>query len=449
MERHSDHLRALRKKKRIRHWLMASVILLVFLGGIAAGLLLHQGLANQETAEDAQSVLQHQTQPNVPETDPPAHPTQTTAPTTTEPAEETVPATLPPQVDAVQAVMDTMTLKEKICQLFMVSPEALTDTEVITTAQMTLADDLAEYPVGGIILFRQNLVDRQQCQTLIADYQSLSRIPLLVGVDEEGGTVSRLGNNSAMGVTRFPSMAEIGASGDKTAAYQVGYTLGTELAELGFNLDFAPVADVNTNPNNPVIGERAFSSDPATAAKMVAACVRGFEAANMPSTLKHFPGHGDTSTDSHLGYASSEQTLDELRETEFLPFLAGLEAGSPIVMMGHISLPNVTGDGTPASLSAKVVTDILRTELGFAGVIITDAMNMGAVTEHYTPGEAATAAIIAGCDLILMPEDLPQAIAAIEEAIESGTITTARIDESVRRIIAMKLEYGILGDEFQ
>ena len=165
-------------------------------------------------------------------------------------------------------------------------------------------------------------------------------------------------------------------------------------------------------------------------------------------TLKHFPGHGDTTEDSHLGYASSNATLDSLRTRELLPFSSGIAAGAPVIMVGHISLPKITGDNTPASLSPVIITDLLRTELGFTGLIITDAMNMGAITENHSAGDAAVLAIAAGCDLILMPEDLPQAAKALHDAVEAGIIPAGRIDESVRRILAMKLAYGILGDQF-
>ncbi len=448
MDNRPDHLRVLRWKRKLRQFLAAVVIFLVFLGGIAAGVLLHQGFRDSRPDDEARSALHTQSQPEVTETDPTEPTTEPTQAPTEAPTETTAPTTLPPEVDTVQSIMDTMTMEEKLCQLFVVAPESLSGSEAITAAPESLADDLLRYPVGGIVLFGQNLVDREQTATLIAAHQELSRIPLFVGVDEEGGMVSRLGANAQMGVTHFPAMLDIGATGDLSRAYQVGYTLGTELLDLGFNLDFAPVADVLTEEDNTVIGNRAFSTDADLASQMVSACVQGFQEAGLMSSLKHFPGHGNTSTDSHLGYAAAERTLEELRQTEFLPFTAGIEAGAPVVMVGHISLPKVTGSDIPSSLSPMVITDILRTELGFTGLIVTDAMNMGAVTEHYTSGEAAVLAITAGCDLILMPEDLPQALNALQEALENGTITAARIDESVRRILTMKLEYGILGDQF-
>ncbi len=237
---------------------------------------------------------------------------------------------------------------------------------------------------------------------MLDNLQSFSKIDVFTGVDEEGGTVSRIGSNPAMGTTSFPPMYTIGETKDPNKAYHVGYTIGSECTELGFNLDFAPVADVYSNPENTVIGHRAFSSDANTAAEMVAACVRGFTASGMLCTLKHFPGHGDTLTDSHYGAASTNKTLEELRTTEFLPFESGIQAGAEFVMVGHILTPNITDSSTPASLSPDMIA-ILRNELQFDGIIITDAMNMEAVTDYYSPAEAAVKAIQAGDDMCLTP----------------------------------------------
>ncbi len=446
MDKTPQHIRTLNRKRRIRQVLAGLVIFLVFLGGISAGLLLHRGILDSLTPDDAQRAnpLPPQTLSPVTITKAPLT-VDSTAPTEAESTPPTEDFTIPPEVDTVQAIMDTMTLEEKIYQLFVVTPEALTGNEVVTTAEDRLADDLLRFPVGGIVLFGQNLQTREQTTALISAHQSFSRIPLFVAVDEEGGAVSRLGSNPNMDVTPFPPMGEIEGLSD---AYHVGLTLGSELSALGFNLDFAPVADINSNPENPIIGDRSFGHDAGTVSQLLEACVSGFQESGLMCTLKHFPGHGDTTEDSHLGYASSNATLDSLRTRELLPFSSGIAAGAPVIMVGHISLPKITGDNTPASLSPVLVTDLLRTELGFTGLIITDAMNMGAITENHSSGDAAVLAIAAGCDLILMPEDLPQAAKALHDAVEAGIIPADRIDESVRRILAMKLAYGILGDQF-
>lgn len=346
--------------------------------------------------------------------------------------------------EAAQMLLENMTLHEKVCQLFIVTPEELTGISgTATVGGATTQAALRNYPVGGLVYFAGNILTPDQCTSMIENTQSFSQLGLFIAVDEEGGTVARIGRNSAMGTTSFPNMATVGAQG-VSAAYNVGLTIGSEIAQFGFNLDFAPVADVNTNPDNPVIGSRAFSSDAEEAADLVASAVQGFRDGGILCCLKHFPGHGDTATDSHYGLAETAKTLDELRETEFLPFQAGIDAGAELVMVGHISTPNITGDSVPASLSSYMVTDILRGELGFDGLVVTDSLSMEAITDQYGSGEAAVLAVQAGVDLLLMPEDLSAAVSALENAVADGTVSESRIDESVLRILIVKLEYGII-----
>ncbi len=418
---------------------VTSCLLALLLLGSAAGCA--GNVAETEDAEKPQNSIQvtHRAQTSEEPEETSAQPAETEIPET-EPAAEPTPAQ-----SQAQTLLEGMTLREKVMQLFIVTPEQLTGgTEAVTQADEALKAGLEQYPVGGIIFFAQNLTDRAQITALLSDCQADSEIGLFLSVDEEGGTVSRLGSNSATGVTAFPNMGSIGAAGEPSRAQEVGATLGGELLALGFNLDFAPVADVNSNPDNPVIGNRAFSDDPDTAAEMVAACVEGFREAGLLCTLKHFPGHGDTATDSHYGLAETEKTLDELEECELIPFQAGIDAGADLVMVGHISVPNVVGDETPASLSADIVTGLLREELGFDGLIVTDSLSMEAITDLYAPGEAAVLAVQAGVDLLLMPEDLDAAVEGILDAVERGTVTEERLDESVLRILTVKEEQDIL-----
>lgn len=413
--------------------------------GIAAGLLVAAAclaalalfLGNLYTPKSLAPLLSAPT-----ETAPPP-PMETEA---TRPSVETEPPTEPPETvplrERAEAILASMTRKEKIAQLFVVRPETLTGLE--TQSLENLPQLLEAQSVGGILLFSKNVENPEQCAALIRDFQAASPLPLLVAVDEEGGAVSRLASNPAMNMTQFPAMGQVGKSRDRLEAYRVGLTIGSEIRALGFNLDFAPVADVNTNPDNPVIGDRAFHSDPEVAADLVSACVFGFYDAQVVSCLKHFPGHGDTAADPHHGYAETLRTLEQLEETELLPFRAGLNAGCPMVMVGHIACPMVTGDTTPASLSPLIVQNLLRGELGFQGVVVTDALEMDAIAELYPGGEAAVLALEAGCDLLLLPENLPEAMAAVETAMGDGRITQARLDDSVRRILELKLEYGII-----
>lgn len=377
-------------------------------------------------------------------------PDDDTAETTEPPADEdpsTSDGTGTTPTDLADQILAGMTLHEKLCQLFCITPEQLTGVGTAIQAGETTRQALEEYPVGGLVYFSQNIDTPEQITTMLQNTQSYAKIPLFLGVDEEGGTVSRVAANPNMGLENFPAMGQIGATGDTEQAYLVGSTIGGYLRDLGFNLDFAPVADVNSNPNNTVIGQRAFSSDALVASQMVATAVQGFTDSGILCCLKHFPGHGDTATDSHLGYAQTDKTLQEMEQLEFLPFVSGIDAGAPMVMVGHITAPNVTDDGLPASLSAEFITGILRQQLGFTGVVTTDALNMGAITQSYSPGEAAVAAISAGVDLLLMPEDFQEALNGLTFAVEDGTISESRIDESVLRILRAKIDTGILTGE--
>lgn len=412
---------------------------LILAAGLAA-LLWGCGSSRAEPALP-EPVTSVEPEPPAPETPEPEPEAETPGPEPEEPEAEPEPEKSP-----VEELLSSLTLHEKICQLFLVTPEQLTGVDRATAAGETTRQALEDYPVGGLIYFADNLRTREQVTEMLANTQSFAPIGLFLAVDEEGGAVARVAKNPEMDVPAFPPMLTVGADGTD-AACEVGRTIGGYLAELGFNLDFAPVADVYTNPENTVIGDRAFSTDPAEAAELVAAAVEGFKNSGILCTLKHFPGHGDTAADSHTGAAFSQRTLEELREAEFLPFRSGIDAGAPVVMTGHISLPAVTGTDVPASLSPEIVTGLLREELGFEGLCVTDSLQMAAVTDFYSPGEAAVLALQAGNDLILMPEDFAAAYQGVLEAVESGELTEARIDESVARILRVKLEQGILSPD--
>lgn len=373
----------------------------------------------------------------------------TQAPPETEPPEPTEPPVQEPQLTEAEKqameILATMTQEEKVYQLFMVTPEQLTGWGgTVTVTGETSRNAIASKPVGGIIYFSPNLETREQTISMISGLQEASKLGLFISVDEEGGPVVRIADNPNMGTTYFPAMGKI--SGVEKA-YEVGAVTGAEIKELGFNLDFAPVADVFSNPNNKVIGNRAFSSDPKIAAQLVEACTKGFRDSGVLCTLKHFPGHGDTGTDSHYGAAESNKTLEELEACEFLPFKAGIAAGANVVMMGHVTLPNVTQEDLPATLSHEIVTGILREKLGYEGLVITDAMNMGAITNHYSSGEAAVLALNAGVDMILMPNDLNDAVKGVLKALEEGKLTQEQLDEKVLRILQIKIEAGIIKAE--
>lgn len=347
--------------------------------------------------------------------------------------------------DAVEAKLAAMTLREKVGQLFWVRPETLDfsrNPEKKTLTQ-SMRRNLEQYPVGGIVVFKKNIQDENQLSSLIADFQNTSQIPMIVAVDEEGGSVARLANHEAFSLPKYKSAREIGETGDPEQARQMGRTIGGYLRFYGFNLDFAPVADVDSNPANPVIGRRAYSTDAQQTAQMVAAAVEGFHETGMLCTVKHFPGHGDTGQDSHYGTATSYKTWEEMKAMEMLPFEAGIAAGADVVMTAHITTPNATTDGLPASLSYTMITERLRGELGFQGVIVTDALEMNAIKNHFTPAESAVAALRAGVDVLLMPSDLRAAFDGVVQAVEDGTLSEERLNESVRRILTLKQKAGL------
>ena len=372
---------------------------------------------------------------------------ETTVPLQTETPETTTPETTAPPTteapDPAEALLASMTLREKVGQLFIVRPEALAGEKTVLTDATAAA--LERYPVGGFALFAENISDPVQLKGLNAALTDACGIAPFLAVDEEGGSVARIGNHDAFDVPRYRSAASVGSSGDPRDALLMGDAIGGYLAEYGFNMDFAPVADVNTNPNNPVIGSRAFSSDPETAAQMAGAMADGLRQNGVIPVYKHFPGHGDTAQDSHVGLAVTHKTEEQMLECEWLPFL---EAGPlECVMVAHVAAPELTGDMTPATMSHEIVTGILREKLSFSGLVITDSLEMGAVTEAYTSGEAALAALKAGCDILLMPVDLAEAFEAVLAAVENGEYPVEELDGTVLRILRFKMESGILSPE--
>lgn len=328
-----------------------------------------------------------------------------------------------------------MPIETKVAGLFMVTPESITGVKTATKAGDGTQEALNQYAVGGLIYFGQNILDKEQITTMLSSTASKSSYPIFLAVDEEGGDVSRVAN-SKVEVTKVDDMAAIGAGGDASKAAEAGATIGSYLKEIGFNVDFAPVADVAVEGS--ALGNRSFGSDPQMVGEMVAGAVGGIEGAGVSACLKHFPGLGSTTEDTHDGRVEITKSLEEMRASDFVPFRAGIEAGADFVMVSHVAAPALDEDNVPSSLSKKVITDFLRGELGFEGVVITDALDMTAITEYYPPEEAAVMALEAGADMLLMPEDFEKAYNAVLAAVQDGTISEERIDESLDRIYRVK-----------
>ena len=334
-----------------------------------------------------------------------------------------------------------MTLHEKVCQLFFVTPEQFSLEERVYKANKKFLRAFSRFPVGGIILFAPN-IRKKEVAALNAGMQeaalAANRIGLFIGVDEEGGGVSRLANRLRL-PEKQPAPALIGTP---ERALESGQVIGKYLSEYGFNLDFAPVADVRSDVPGAEITVRSYGSDPEAVSRMVAAFVDGLHEQGIIPVLKHFPGHGAVSGNTHTGTGISEKNADELRASDFLPFIAGIRADAEMIMISHQTAVKIDPD-SPASLSAAVIS-LLRDELGFEGVIITDALRMDAVHDSYGTGEACVRALEAGADMLLLPYNFTVAYESILQAVEDGRLTEKRIDGSVVRILTLKDKYGLL-----
>ena len=335
----------------------------------------------------------------------------------------------------VDSLLATLTLRERVGQLvfpWLLGDYAALDGETLE-ATLQAVDSLG---IGGIIISIGSPLDVAAKLNIL---QRRSRLPLLIAADLEYGTGMRL-----QGGTAFPPAMGLGAGGGELDAYELGRITALEAHAVGIHLTFSPVADVNNNPRNPIINTRSFGEDPAAVARLVAAYVRGAREHGLFTTAKHFPGHGDTGTDSHIAVPVAPGCWDRLDTLELVPFRAAIAAGVTAVMTAHVALPCLdSADPVPATLSPAATHGLLRDSLGFEGLVVTDALVMGAIVERFGPGESAVRAFLAGSDLLLMPADLRAAVDAMVAAVESGRIPRERLNQSVRRVLALKVEAGV------
>src|SRR3989454_1138786 len=338
-----------------------------------------------------------------------------------------------PQPVATDAVLAKLTTRQKVAQL--VVPWLGGNYMALDDSAFQIATRWIDtLEVGGIIISVGSPYDiAAKLNTL----QRRSKLPLLVSADLEWGAAMRV-----VGATAFPYIMATGATGDERDAYTIGRVAALEGRAVGIHVNFAPDADVNNNPLNPIINTRSFGEDPRAVARLVRAYVRGLQDNGMLATLKHFPGHGDTDADSHLGLPTIRVDYARLDSVELVPFRAGIDAGAQVVMSAHIAFPAFTGE-TPATLSAAMLTGVLRDSLKFKGLVVTDALQMGAIVAKYGAGEAAVRAFEAGSDLLLMPADPDSAIASMLVALQTGRLSGARLDSSVSRVLAIKRQLGL------
>ncbi len=365
--------------------------------------------------------------------------------------------------EAIKAIIDKMTPEQKVAQLFIVSPETLTGVDSVQYAGDMTYQALQDYPVGGIVFAEDNIDSSSQFGTMTDNLQSysedISGLPLFLAAAEEGGSASVLGNNdnldeyyensysdddsdysssSANSVhSGAPSMSEIGRKDDSTNAYEAGKSIGSLMSAYGLNLDLAPVADVLSGNSNG-IGNRTFGTDAQTVSDMASEVIRGIQEKDVNAAMKYFPGYGAASSNMS-GFPVINSSLDELKKKEFLPYSNAIAQGLDFIMVGHISVPNVTGDDTPASLSEKMISEVLRKDLGFKGIVMTDYLNDKTIVKNYSAADAAVKAIQAGADLLLEPDDLEAAYEGVLRAVKKGDITEDRLDESIYRILRVKI----------
>ena len=330
----------------------------------------------------------------------------------------------------VNSKLESMTLDEKIGQMLIISYRS-------SKMDDTLKNALENNKPGGFILFSENFTTYDETLKLINEIKETSDIPLFISIDEEGGNVQRL-LSLKDNVTNIPNMFKVGEANDKDLAYEVGKVIAEELRVFGINMDFAPVLDIVDSKNQSFIGSRSFGTNPSLVTDMGLSVGKGLEDNLVIPVYKHFPGHGSTIADSHYDLPVINKTKDELMERELIPFKEAIKNNADVIMIGHLAIPKLTNDKTPASLSKTLITDLLKDELNYKGLVITDALNMGAITNNYQEKEIYEMAINAGVDLLLMPKSSSSAIKSIKESIESGKISEAKINDSVKKILTLK-----------
>lgn len=427
--------REARRKRRIRNQIMAYATVIVFLLLFAAGIVFGVQYLTQESKKN-ESEKQEQVQQMIgtEESLSEMEPESSTEPeSTSESVAEPTPEERLNQL--VDAGIEVMSLEDKVAGLFLVTPESITGVNTAVKAGNGTKNALTKYSVGGIVYSSKNIQSAAQFKEMIETTRMYSNYPLFIAMEDEGGSGSPLASKGL--VTKQKNAKEIADSGDAAGAYASGSAIGEYLASYGVNLNFAPLADLNSVENS-ILAKRAYGTDAAATGEYVTNMVNGMKSQKVNTCLKYFPGLGSTTQDPANGLSSTARTAEEFRAGEFVVYRTGIEAGADMIMVGHMSAPALAGDNTPCSMSEHVVTDILRKELNFDGVIITDSMSKKAISDYYGADEAAVLALKAGCDMILMPENFEKAYNGVLEAVKSGVISEERINDALRRVYRIK-----------
>lgn len=349
---------------------------------------------------------------------------------------------IPTEEEILRGLVANMTLEEKVGQMFIVQPEVFSTGGTVTSIDGFDTESAKKYKVGGFALFADNILNPSQVIELNSELYGLYEdIKPFIAVDEEGGQVSRIGNNPNFPDEKQEYASALGTRLDYDGAYESGDYIGAYLKKYGFNLDFAPVGDVLLSDENMVVKYRSFGSDPKVVSDMVLRVLEGLHNNNILASAKHFPGHGSTADDTHVGFATSNSTREEMEVGELLPFKALIEKDVDMVMISHVIYPNLSEELVPATLNYDIVTKLLKEDLGYNGVVITDAMNMGAIANNYSVEEATVKSVQAGVDIVLMPKDFYGAYEALLSSVKDGIIPIEQIDESVYKILKLKSKF--------
>ncbi len=339
----------------------------------------------------------------------------------------------------VKELVENMTLEEKIGQMFIVAPEVFSSITVTKIDELD-TEKMKKYNIGGVIMFGQNIVEPTQITSLNTALKGVNeKYPMFIAVDEEGGQVARIANNSNFTVKKFANMSETGKQASNYTPEQIGLVIGDYLKTYGFNLNFAPVCDVLLNNENTVVKSRSFSSDPNVVASMAVDVMKGLRSNDILAAAKHFPGHGNTALDTHDGFATSDATLEAMKSNELIPFAKMIDENVDFMMISHVIYPNVSKNEVPATMNKDII-DILKNDMGYKGVVITDGMNMGAIANNYTSADSTVEAVKAGVDVVLMPQDFYKSYEALLNAVKNGEISEAQINESVEKILKLKIK---------
>ncbi|MCM1191063.1 MAG: beta-N-acetylhexosaminidase [Butyrivibrio sp.] len=438
MDDKQQEKREARRKRRIRNQIVSymAVMLLIAAGAVGvvfgARQITESRQAQKEDQKNSQAVLDDFL---ASEPDLPSPPSESDLPAESTP--EPVPELTPEQRldEIVDSLIEVMPLEDKVAGLFIVTPESITGVGTAVKAGEGTKDALNRYAVGGIVYAAKNVKSEEQFKEMLENTSLYTKYPIFLAVEEEGGKRSTVAN-AGIG-TKVDDPKTIGQSGDTDAAYQAGVTLGTNLSGVGINLNLGPVADPAVTDNS-WLGERSFGAGGVLSGSMASSAVQGLQSQDVTACVKYFPGVGSTAENPEAGLAGTERTEEQFRSEEFPAFQAVIAAGADMIMVSSVAAPGLTGNNEPCVFSAKVVTDILREEMGFEGVIISDSLDMAAISDYNSSEEAAIMALKAGCDMLYMPEDFEKAYNGVLQAVQDGTISEERIDDALRRIYRIK-----------